>query len=76
MAKHKSITHLPPAPSTPAPRLAAQLFTAFGELLAVAAAAVGVVTIAGWLHVVEKKSDVRPAPVPGVTRPEEKRHVS
>jgi hypothetical protein len=50
VAKHrtKTVTHLPATPPA-APRLAAQLFVAFGELVAVALCVVGVVTVAGWL---------------------------
>jgi hypothetical protein len=44
MAKQKTVTHLP-APSTP--RLAAQLFTAMGELVMIAVCVVGIVTIVG-----------------------------
>jgi hypothetical protein len=55
MAKHKSIkrTHLqasePPPPS--APRLAAQLLVAMGELLVFAVCIVGIVTVATWILV-------------------------
>jgi hypothetical protein len=50
MAKHrtKTVTHLPAAPP-PAPRLAAQLLVAMGELLAVGVCVVGIVTVAGWV---------------------------
>jgi hypothetical protein len=53
MAKHKSVTHLPPptpAP-TPAPRLAVQLFVAVGELLAIGLCVIGIVTVVSWLFV-------------------------
>jgi hypothetical protein len=51
MAKHKTVTHLPSPslPSTPAPRLAAQLFVALGELVAVGLCAVGLVTVVSLL---------------------------
>jgi hypothetical protein len=53
MSKHKTVTHVPaaPAPSPPAPatpRLAAQLLTALGELVVVAAAVLGIVTAVSW----------------------------
>jgi hypothetical protein len=51
MAKHKSITHLPPpvpAPA-PAPRLIAQLFVIVGELSAAGLCVIGVVTVVSWL---------------------------
>jgi hypothetical protein len=51
MAKHKTVTHLPSPslPSIPAPRLAAQLFVALGELVAVGLCVVGLVTVVSWL---------------------------
>jgi hypothetical protein len=51
MAKHKSVAHFPAAPATssPAPRLAVQLFVTMGELIAVGLCILGAVTAAGWL---------------------------
>jgi hypothetical protein len=47
VAKHRTVTHLPAPPSSP--RLAGQLFTAIGELIAVAVFGLGVWTLAAWL---------------------------
>jgi hypothetical protein len=49
MAKLKNVSHLPAAPA-PAPRLAAQLVTAVGELLVVGLCVVGIVTVSGTIH--------------------------
>jgi hypothetical protein len=48
MAKLKTVTHALPAPSTP--RLAAQLFTAMGELVMIAVCIVGIVTVVDWVQ--------------------------
>jgi hypothetical protein len=65
MAKHKSVTHLPPppAPAAPPARLAVQLMTALGELVIVAAYILGIVTAVGWaLAGLDRRSrTVRPA---------------
>jgi hypothetical protein len=47
MAKHKSITHLPPP--APAPRLIAQLFVIVGELSAAGLCVIGIMTVVSWL---------------------------
>jgi hypothetical protein len=47
MAKHKTVTHVPPAASSP--RLFPQLMTAIGELIAVAVLLLGVVTLSSWV---------------------------
>jgi hypothetical protein len=53
MAKHKSVTHLPPPTPTPtpapAPRLTAQLFVIVGELSAASLCVIGIVTVVSWL---------------------------
>jgi hypothetical protein len=53
VAKHKTVTHLPPSappPSpAPAPRLVAQLLTAAGDLVVLGACVLGFVTAVGWL---------------------------
>jgi hypothetical protein len=46
---HKVVTHVPPPALPPAPRLAAQLFVAAGQLVAVAIFAVGLATVISWL---------------------------
>jgi hypothetical protein len=63
MSKHKTITHLPPAP---APRLAAQLLVAIGELMTVVACVLGIVTAAVWLFPKALPSARPPAPPPMV----------
>jgi hypothetical protein len=45
MSKHKTVTHIPAAP---APRLAGQLVTAAGELIVVAIAIIGLITVGAW----------------------------
>jgi hypothetical protein len=51
MAKHKTITHLPPpaAPPPAAPRLAIQLLVLMGEVAVIGAAVLGFVTATSWL---------------------------
>jgi hypothetical protein len=48
MAKRKTVSHLPTAPSSSASRLAAKLFTVMGEILLMIVIGVGFLTVADW----------------------------
>jgi hypothetical protein len=49
MSKHKAVVHLPAPTSAPAPRLAAQLVTAIGDIVAVGLCVIGAAMVVTWV---------------------------